>query len=122
MWRQGPGTDGCLLICGLGLAVLMRAQDAVLEHVRRLEGHDPPWQDRNFLAGLRIAADALVLRADMEGGEGGQLYSLAADDRLADLIEDCFHQSGGFRARQGDLVLLEAMGGGFTWGALVLRW
>ncbi len=26
------------------------------------------------------------------------------------------------RIKQGDLVLLEAMGGGFTWGAVLLRW
>jgi 3-oxoacyl-[acyl-carrier-protein] synthase-3 len=26
------------------------------------------------------------------------------------------------RIRRGDLVLLEAMGGGFTWGAALLRW
>ena len=26
------------------------------------------------------------------------------------------------RIQHGDLVLLEAMGGGFTWGALLLRW
>ncbi len=26
------------------------------------------------------------------------------------------------RIRRGDLVLLEAMGGGFTWGAVLLRW
>ena len=26
------------------------------------------------------------------------------------------------RIRPGDLVLLEAMGGGFTWGALLVRW
>jgi 3-oxoacyl-[acyl-carrier-protein] synthase-3 len=26
------------------------------------------------------------------------------------------------RIKQGDLVMLEAMGGGFTWGAVVLRW
>jgi 3-oxoacyl-[acyl-carrier-protein] synthase-3 len=26
------------------------------------------------------------------------------------------------RIRKGDLVLLEAMGGGFTWGAVLLRW
>jgi 3-oxoacyl-[acyl-carrier-protein] synthase-3 len=30
---------------------------------------------------------------------------------------------GGRRAHQtGDLVLMEAMGGGFTWGAALLRW
>ncbi len=26
------------------------------------------------------------------------------------------------RSKRGDLVLLEAMGGGFTWGAALLRW
>ena len=29
---------------------------------------------------------------------------------------------GDGRIQQGDLVLLEAMGGGFTWGAVLLRW
>jgi len=26
------------------------------------------------------------------------------------------------RIKAGDLVLLEAMGGGFTWGAVLMRW
>jgi len=26
------------------------------------------------------------------------------------------------RVERGDLVLLEAMGGGFTWGAALVRW
>jgi 3-oxoacyl-[acyl-carrier-protein] synthase-3 len=26
------------------------------------------------------------------------------------------------RIKRGDLVLLEAMGGGFTWGAVLIRW
>jgi len=26
------------------------------------------------------------------------------------------------RLKEGDLVLLEAMGGGFTWGAALVRW
>jgi 3-oxoacyl-[acyl-carrier-protein] synthase III len=26
------------------------------------------------------------------------------------------------RIKRGDLVLLEAMGGGFTWGAALIRW
>jgi 3-oxoacyl-[acyl-carrier-protein] synthase-3 len=26
------------------------------------------------------------------------------------------------RIKPGDLVLMEAMGGGFTWGATLLRW
>src|SRR5690606_14271161 len=58
---------------------LMGAQDALLQHVRCLEGHDPARQDRHFLAGLGIAPDPLVLVADLEGGEGRQLHGLAAD-------------------------------------------
>ena len=27
-----------------------------------------------------------------------------------------------YRLKQGDVVLLEAMGGGFTWGSAILRW
>jgi 3-oxoacyl-[acyl-carrier-protein] synthase-3 len=26
------------------------------------------------------------------------------------------------KIREGDLVLMEAMGGGFTWGAVLARW
>ena len=26
------------------------------------------------------------------------------------------------RIKQGDMVLLEAMGGGFTWGSALIRW
>jgi 3-oxoacyl-[acyl-carrier-protein] synthase-3 len=29
---------------------------------------------------------------------------------------------GDGRIKRGDLLLLEAMGGGFTWGAALLRW
>ena len=29
---------------------------------------------------------------------------------------------GDGRIKQGDLVLLEAMGGGFTWGSALVRW
>jgi len=35
--------------------------------------------------------------------------------RLCDAVTDR-------RIKRGDLVLLEAMGGGFTWGAVLLRW
>jgi 3-oxoacyl-[acyl-carrier-protein] synthase-3 len=26
------------------------------------------------------------------------------------------------RVKKGDLIMLEAMGGGFTWGSVLLRW
>jgi 3-oxoacyl-[acyl-carrier-protein] synthase-3 len=34
---------------------------------------------------------------------------------LADAVADR-------RIKRGDLLLLEAMGGGFTWGAVLVRW
>lgn len=36
------------------------------------------------------------------------------------LAVDCALRDG--RIKQGDLVLMEAMGGGFTWGAALVRW
>ncbi|HAD26220.1 MAG TPA: 3-oxoacyl-ACP synthase [Alphaproteobacteria bacterium] len=36
------------------------------------------------------------------------------------LAVDCALRDG--RIKQGDLVLMEAMGGGFTWGATLVRW
>ncbi|TIT81209.1 MAG: nitrate reductase, partial [Mesorhizobium sp.] len=35
---------------------------------------------------------------------------------------DMFQAVADGRIKKGDLVLLEAMGGGFTWGAVLLRW
>mgnify|MGYP002652389390 CR=1 FL=1 len=40
------------------------------------------------------------------GGDGRALHEAVADGRV----------------KQGDLVLLEAMGGGFTWGSSLIRW
>src|SRR5690606_16410877 len=67
---------------------LMRSQDAILQHIRCLEGHHPARQDRHFFAGLRIATDALVLFTDMKGRKGRELGRFAAYNRLADLFKD----------------------------------
>jgi len=37
------------------------------------------------------------------------------EKRLAVAVEDG-------RIKPGDLVMIEAMGGGFTWGAALIRW
>ena len=34
----------------------------------------------------------------------------------------CRRRARDGRIKRGDLLLLEAMGGGFTWGAVLLRW
>lgn len=60
---------------------------------------------------LGIAAEKTVVTVDRHGNTSAASVPLALSIAVAD-----------GRVRRGDLVLLEAMGGGFTWGALLLRW
>jgi 3-oxoacyl-[acyl-carrier-protein] synthase-3 len=47
--------------------------------------------------------------------QGKRLFALLSALALAAAVADG-------RIKKGDLVLLEAMGGGFTWGAALVRW
>ncbi|WP_337181636.1 beta-ketoacyl-ACP synthase III [Shinella sp.] len=60
---------------------------------------------------LGIPLEKVVVTVDLHGNTSAASIPLA----LAAAASDG-------RIRQGDLVLLEAMGGGFTWGAVLLRW
>jgi 3-oxoacyl-[acyl-carrier-protein] synthase-3 len=60
---------------------------------------------------LHIPPDKVVLTVDRHGNTSAASIPLALDAAVKD-----------GRIKQGDLVLLEAMGGGFTWGSAVLRW
>ena len=60
---------------------------------------------------LGIAEDKVVITVHLHGNTSAASVPLALGAAVAD-----------GRIRQGDLVLLEAMGGGFTWGAVLLRW
>lgn len=60
---------------------------------------------------LGIAAEKTVITVDRHGNTSAASVPLALSVAVTD-----------GRIRRGDLVLLEAMGGGFTWGALLLRW
>ena len=60
---------------------------------------------------LGIAPDKVVITVDRHGNTSAASIPLALDAAVAD-----------GRIRQNDLILLEAMGGGFTWGAVMLRW
>jgi 3-oxoacyl-[acyl-carrier-protein] synthase-3 len=60
---------------------------------------------------LGIAPDKVVLTVDRHGNTSAASIPLALADAVADR-----------RIRRGNLVLLEAMGGGFTWGSALLRW
>jgi 3-oxoacyl-[acyl-carrier-protein] synthase-3 len=60
---------------------------------------------------LGIPLDKVVITVDQHGNTSAASIPLALAAAAAD-----------GRIKQGDLVLLEAMGGGFTWGAVLLRW
>jgi 3-oxoacyl-[acyl-carrier-protein] synthase III len=60
---------------------------------------------------LGIAPGKVVTTVDRHGNTSAASIPLALSDALADR-----------RIKRGDLLLLEAMGGGFTWGAALLRW
>jgi 3-oxoacyl-[acyl-carrier-protein] synthase III len=60
---------------------------------------------------LGIDPAKVVITVDRHGNTSAASIPLALCDAVADR-----------RIKRGDLVLLEAMGGGFTWGAALIRW
>jgi 3-oxoacyl-[acyl-carrier-protein] synthase III len=60
---------------------------------------------------LGIDPGKVVITLDRHGNTSAASIPLALADAVADR-----------RIKRGDLVLLDAMGGGFTWGATLLRW
>jgi len=60
---------------------------------------------------LGIAPEKVVTTVDRHGNTSAASIPLALDVAIKD-----------GRIKPGDLVLLEAMGGGFTWGAALVRW
>ncbi|MCB1460603.1 MAG: ketoacyl-ACP synthase III [Nitratireductor sp.] len=60
---------------------------------------------------LDIAPEKVVVTVDRHGNTSAASIPLALCEAVSD-----------GRIRKGDLVMLEAMGGGFTWGSVLLRW
>ena len=60
---------------------------------------------------LGIAPEKVVVTVDRHGNTSAASIPLALADAVADR-----------RIKRGNLMLLEAMGGGFTWGSALLRW
>jgi 3-oxoacyl-[acyl-carrier-protein] synthase-3 len=60
---------------------------------------------------LHIAPQKVVLTVDLHGNTSAASIPLA----LAAAVKDG-------RVKKGDLLLFEAMGGGFTWGSALVRW
>ena len=74
----------------------------------------PHQANRRILEGtakkLGVTEDRVVMTVDRHGNTSAASIPLALDAAVRD-----------GRIKKGDLVLLEAMGGGFTWGASLLR-
>jgi 3-oxoacyl-[acyl-carrier-protein] synthase-3 len=60
---------------------------------------------------LGIAPDKVVITVDRHGNTSAASIPLALDAAKRD-----------GRLKQGDLVMIEAIGGGFTWGSALIRW
>lgn len=60
---------------------------------------------------LGIPLEKVVVTVDLHGNTSAASIPLALSVAASD-----------GRIKKGDLVMLEAMGGGFTWGALLVRW
>ena len=60
---------------------------------------------------LDIAPEKVVVTVDRHGNTSAASIPLALCEAVSD-----------GRIKTGDLVMLEAMGGGFTWGSILLRW
>ena len=60
---------------------------------------------------LHIPPEKVVLTVDRHGNTSAASIPLA----LCEAVRDG-------RVKKGDVVLFEAMGGGFTWGSVLLRW
>ena len=60
---------------------------------------------------LKLKPEQVIVTVDRHGNTSAASVPLALDAAVKD-----------GRIQKGDLVLLEAMGGGFTWGAVLVRW
>jgi 3-oxoacyl-[acyl-carrier-protein] synthase-3 len=60
---------------------------------------------------LGLSMDKVVVTVDRHGNTSAASIPLALDEAVRD-----------GRIRHGQHVLLEGVGGGFTWGAVLIRW
>ncbi len=94
------------------------AQEAVAANGMTIEGIDwlvPHQANLRILGGvarkLGIASDRIIVTVDRHANTSAASIPLALDEAIRD-----------GRIKRGDLVLMEAMGGGLTWGAALVRW
>src|SRR5262245_26301650 len=81
------GSGATRLVAGSRIAL-----DPQTQFLARTERDDAAGGDRNLLAGLGVAPGALVLVAQLEIAEGGQLHLLPGLQAVADLLEKVVHE------------------------------
>lgn len=121
---SSTGTVGCLRMEGNKVfkhavvnlaAVVDEALDAVGLAATDLDWIVPHQANKRILDGtarkLNIDEEKVVVTVDRHANTSAASVPLALDVAVRD-----------GRIKAGDLVLLEAMGGGFTWGSALVRW
>ncbi|WP_281977556.1 beta-ketoacyl-ACP synthase III [Pseudorhizobium flavum] len=100
---------------GMITDVIEAAFEATGTTAEDLEWLVPHQANRRIIDGsakkLGIPSEKVVVTVDLHGNTSAASIPLALSVALDD-----------GRIKQGDLVMLEAMGGGFTWGAVLVRW
>ncbi|MEO6396797.1 MAG: beta-ketoacyl-ACP synthase III [Devosia sp.] len=83
--------------------------------VNDLDWFVPHQANRRIIEGagekLRIPPEKVVITVDRHANTSAASVPLALNEAASD-----------GRIKRGDLVMIEAMGGGFTWGASLIRW
>ena len=121
---SSTGTTGCLRMEGKEVfkhavtnlaAVVGEALDANGYTPEDLDWLVPHQANERILNGtarkLKMTADHVVVTVDRHANTSAASIPLALDEAVRD-----------GRIKDGQLVLMEAMGGGFTWGAALVRW
>ena len=71
----------------------------------------PPDHRRHGRSAWHLPAEKVIVTVDRHANTSAASIPLALDEAVRD-----------GRIRPGHLVLMEAMGGGFTWGSALVRW
>ncbi|MGE3830554.1 MAG: beta-ketoacyl-ACP synthase III [Parvibaculaceae bacterium] len=96
-------------------AVMAETIEAAGLTAKDIDWFVPHQANRRILEGtvkkLGVTEDKVVITLDRHGNTSAASIPLALDEAVRD-----------GRVKRGNLVLMEAMGGGFTWGAVLVRW
>ena len=100
---------------GMVTDVMVDAFEASGETAETLDWFVPHQANRRIIDAsaqkLGIAPEKVVTTVHLHGNTSAASIPLALSVAVAD-----------GRIEQGDLVMIEAMGGGFTWGSALIRW